>query len=414
MDVATQNLGRSRTINFLHASEAAFWRDGIATVQAGLGEALTAGCVKIYESTANGFNDYREMWQSGAHINVFYEWWRTSEYAIAPPEGWEPEGEWIAERCAWLLDKGLTKAQVYWYYEKYKGYIDKSLIRQEYPCTPDEAFISSGRPVFDVEAIARRLESCPQPLKEIGFTPKYRDPETRDKIDGYDTGAGSISIYAEPVPNIPYVVGGDTAGEGSDAYTAFVLRNDTGEQVAALHMPLRSADCTPYVEQLYCLGMHYNKALVAPEINFNLQVVAELQRLRYPRIYVRQRQDVYTKAVTKSFGWKTDGNTRPMIISLFSSILEEHPEWIMDKDLLRECMGFEYDDKGRPDARPGAHDDRIFAAMIAHKAREQQSYKAAEEVKRVKVRPSIAEDYTRASEQDKAAMREIYGGVPVA
>ena len=61
VDTATKNMGRSRTINFLHGSECAFWKDGIAQTQAGIGEALTKNCIKIYESTANGFNDFETM-----------------------------------------------------------------------------------------------------------------------------------------------------------------------------------------------------------------------------------------------------------------------------------------------------------------------------------------------------------------
>ncbi len=82
VDTASKDVGRSRTVNFLHGSECAFWRDGIAKVQAAIGEALTRNCIKIFESTADGFNDYETMWSSGAHINCFYEWWRTPEYRI--------------------------------------------------------------------------------------------------------------------------------------------------------------------------------------------------------------------------------------------------------------------------------------------------------------------------------------------
>ncbi|MBQ4340120.1 MAG: hypothetical protein IJC41_03870, partial [Firmicutes bacterium] len=87
VDTATKNVGRSKTVNFFHGSECAFWDYGIATVQAALGEALTKNCIKIYESTANGYNDYETMWNSGVHINCFYEWWRTKEYRLNFPPG---------------------------------------------------------------------------------------------------------------------------------------------------------------------------------------------------------------------------------------------------------------------------------------------------------------------------------------
>ncbi|UKI57808.1 MAG: hypothetical protein L6V81_11140 [Clostridium sp.] len=128
VDTATKDVGRSRTINFFHGSECAFWRDGIATIQAGLGEAFTLNCIKIYESTANGYNDWQEMWSSGSHINCFFAWWKTSEYRIHLPSKQiedefisdiEKKQDWIYERLKWLRDvKKLDNEQLYWYYKK--------------------------------------------------------------------------------------------------------------------------------------------------------------------------------------------------------------------------------------------------------------------------------------------------------
>ena len=153
VDTATKDVGRSRTVNFFHGSECAFWKDGIASIQAALGEAFTKNCIKIYESTANGYNDYQKMWDSGVHINCFYSWWETKEYRLNFPseeikqefiENIDKKKEWIYERLKWLRDdKHLELEQLYWYYKKYEGYIDKRLIKQEYPCSPQEAFLLS-------------------------------------------------------------------------------------------------------------------------------------------------------------------------------------------------------------------------------------------------------------------------------
>jgi hypothetical protein len=40
----------------------------------------------------------------------------------------------------------------------------RELFMQEYPCCPDEAFIASGRPVFDPEQIVERIEEVPEPI----------------------------------------------------------------------------------------------------------------------------------------------------------------------------------------------------------------------------------------------------------
>ena len=116
VDTATKDVGRSRTVNFFHGSECAVWKDGIALIQAALGEALTKNCIKIYESTANGFNDFQRMWDSGTHINCFYEWWKTKEYRIKLFNEQVQEeflhkidtrNDWIWERLRWLRDDNL-------------------------------------------------------------------------------------------------------------------------------------------------------------------------------------------------------------------------------------------------------------------------------------------------------------------
>ncbi len=414
VDVATKNTGRSRTINFFHGSECAFWKEGVAAVQSGLFEALTPNCIKIYESTANGYGDYRDMWQSDTHCNLFFAWWETPEYTLPATKNEPPRYDaFLTERLRLLKSKHLSDGQCRWYAQKYWRYLNRDLIRQEYPCSAEEAFLSSGRPVFDVQAVQSRLmELEGQTPRKQGFRVVYQNADARDSITAWHkTQNGSIQIYEEPKKEVPYVIGGDTAGEGSDAYTAYVLRNDTGRQVASLHMPLKSADCTPFVEQLYALGMHYNEALIAPEINFNLQVVAELHRLQYKNLYVREQVDTYTKKNTKQFGFKTDGNTRPMILSLFSAVVAEHVNWIFDRDLLLECLSFEYNEKGRPDARSGTHDDRIFAAAIAYKAREQQTYTPTIPTKTVYVPKDIFDDYQKANGEEKKRIENRYGGI---
>ena len=82
VDTATKDVGRSKTINFFHGSECAFWNGGMQSIQAGLGEALTKNCIQIYETTANGFNDFQKLWNSGTCINCFYQWWLTYEYRM--------------------------------------------------------------------------------------------------------------------------------------------------------------------------------------------------------------------------------------------------------------------------------------------------------------------------------------------
>lgn len=397
VDTATKNVGRSRTINFFHGSECAFWRDGISAILAGLGEALTKSAIKIYETTANGFNDYREMWKSGAHINVFYEWWRTKEYRVEFAskqtkdnflQRVETREDWIYERLRWLKHvKKIEDEQLWWYYLKYKKMLDKELIKQEYPCTPDEAFLTSGNCVFDTDKVVTRIDEAPKPLKTGYFEYDYDDtlpaygtlnpvtnkPYSKYKISNItwvDDPNGYIKIYN--TPNTPiitkYCIGGDTAGDGSDYFTGHVLDARSGLQVAVLRHQM---DSDLYSRQMYCLGMYYKQALIGIESNFDSFPIKELVRLGYPNLYIREREDKFSGITEKSYGFRTTTVTRPVIISNLIKVVRENIILISDKDTLKEMLMFVRNEKGRAEAQEGEHDDLVMALAIAYRVREQ-------------------------------------------
>lgn len=426
--VASKNVGRSRTINFFHGSEAAFWQVSMGDLQAAMGPAMTRNCISIYESTANGFNDFKDMWDSGVYINCFFEWWRTPEYATkfesdvkkAEFEDLIKNGtSWIAERLRWLKGKGLKPEQMYWYHKTWEKLTDKDIIRQEYPCTPEEAFLMSGRPVFNVENVVMRIDQLKllyekKPYMEGYFAFEWEDPETENKIVDSsirfipDRQKNWIRIYKQPKEKYPYVIGGDTKGEGRDFFSATVLDNTSGRRVATLHMQTNTAK--PYTHQMYCLGKFFNEALIGIEINFNTSPVEELTRLRYPKQYVRRKYDDYTKKAETKYGWKTDGNTRPLIIDRYGDLINEDIELLYDIPTLQEALTFIYDDNGRPDAMEGKHDDLLFSDMIANQIREQQSFEPEKDSPgRHRYSEDMMEDWSRATDEERRLMVELWG-----
>ncbi len=379
VDTATKDVGRSRTVNFFHGSECAFWGDGISPIQAALGEAFTKNCIQIYESTANGYNDYQKMWDSGVHINCFYEWWLTKEYNISFVSE-ELKAEflhdidtkkgWIWDRLRWLRDeKNLTAEQMYWYWNKYEKYLDKDLIKQEYPCTPHEAFLLSGKNVFDTAILLQRLDKIEKPLK-VGYFAYDYDGIHLTNIRWVNDKNGYIKLYQ--LPNTPrftqYCIGGDTAGEGSDFFTGHCLDARTGEQVAVLK---HQFDADQYTRQMYCLGKYYKDALMGIEANFDSFPIAELQRLGYINQYTREAVDTYTGKTEKRFGFKTTSLTRPTIISRLIEIVREHCNLLNDSATLEELLTIIRNEKGRIEAPQGGHDDMMMGLAIAHHIREQ-------------------------------------------
>ena len=379
VDTATKDVGRSRTVNFFHGSECAFWKDGISPIQGALGEAFTKNCIKIYESTANGYNDYQKMWDSGVHINCFYAWWKTKEYRVSFRNEHmlkdflhqvDSKKGWIWDRLRWLRDeKSLDPEQLYWYWNKYDRYLDKDLIKQEYPCTPHEAFLLSGKNVFDTAIILDRLERLQKPIK-VGYFIYDYDGLRISNIKWVNDKSGYIKIYQ--VPNVPavteYCIGGDTAGEGSDYFTGHVLDARTGEQVAVLR---HQFDADQYTKQMYCLGKYYKDALIGIEANFDSYPIMELQRLGYPKQYAREAQDTYTGKTEKRYGFKTTSLTRPTIISKLVEVVREHCYTIFDRETLEELLTIVRNEKGRIEAPQGGHDDMMMGLAIAHHIRDQ-------------------------------------------
>lgn len=376
IDSATKEMGRSRTINFLHASECAFWPFGISVTQASLGEALTKDSIKIYESTANGFNDYKSMWDSGIHINCFYEWWKSAEYSLNFEtddikkefiQNISTKKDWIFLRLKWLSEeKRLNLFQLYWYYKKYESYLDKNKIKQEYPCTPDEAFISSGHCIFDTEKLIQRKEEIKlkKPIKQgfFSYDTELAKSGIMKDIKWIPDANGCIKIYDKP--NLSkYVIGGDTAGDGSDNFIGQVLDAKDGNQAAILS---HQTDSDLYAKQMYCLGKYYNDALIGIETNYDSFPQKELERLGYSNFYIREREDKITGRTQKKYGFTTTSLTRPIILNNLVKIVRENPNCINDTETIEEMLVFVKNESGKAEALSGYHDDKVMALAIAH------------------------------------------------
>lgn len=396
---ATDQVGRSRTLNFVHFSEVAFYECSLADLQAGIGEAITAGAIQVYETTANGFNEAKDLWDSGSCHNLFYEWWRTQEYRSNEYEYLETTDSWLIERKKVLEEKGLDREQITWYCKKYAGYLDKSTIKQEYPITPTEAFISSGDCVFDLEALNNQLVRAAglQPAKQGYFTYHKKGVpivnslgETEDvewritDIEFVADRDGCITIHEEPqvkrnkenevVGKAPYVIGGDTAGGGEDYFTGKVINNLTGRTAATLRRQKMDEDL--YAEQMYCLGMYYHEALIGIETNYSRHPMRVLQKkYSYPNLYMRQRLDKLTDKTEEVVGFETTVRTKPIIIGELVELMRDDPTIEVDVPTLKEMTTFVKKENGKQEAIEGAHDDLVMAKAIAHFISSQQTKK---------------------------------------
>ena len=229
-----------------------------------------------------------------------------------------------------------------------------------------------GKCVFDANKLQQRRAELKEPLMTGYFTYDY-DGLNITNIRWVRDKEGYIKIYQ--VPDTPaitkYCIGGDTAGDGSDYYTAHVLDAKTGEQVAAFK---NQFDADIYAKQIYCLGKYYKNALIGIESNFDSYPIKELQRLGYTNQYVREQQDTYTGKLEKKYGFRTTMITRPVIISRLIEIVREHTELLNDLDTIEELLTIVRNEKGRIEAPAGSHDDEMMGLAIAHEIRNQVSF----------------------------------------
>ena len=362
-----RGIGRSDTLQCVHLSEYAFWPDGAdgkASTLAGILQAVPSlpGTMVVIESTANGFEDFKERWDAAvAGENdfepVFFAWFENPEYSMPVVPG----TEWTPEERDLKAAYQLTDEQLQWrrwcIANNCGGSLD--MFRQEYPASPGEAFLHSGTGVFDNEQIVLRLERLPSPAGRGEFADgEWTESET-----------GAITLYELPEEGVPYVLGGDTAGEGSDYFTAIVIDNVSGRIVAKLRQKYSEPE---YVRQIYALGRFYNDALVAIETNFSTYPVMKLQEMEYPNQYSREREDTYTRQMRKSYGFRTDRQSRPRAIANLVEVFSSHPEWVTDRELLEEMLTFCYNEDHRPEALAGKHDDLVMGAAITYAVRHQQ------------------------------------------
>jgi hypothetical protein len=129
------SFGRGDDITFLHITEAAFCPN-MDELLTGVGEATVNGAHRILETTANGFNDFKEFWSRAELGENGYK-------ALFYGPEWEYDRDFL---------------------ERKKKTLGERLFKQEYPGTPEEAFLTSGDCYFDQHVLSRLLEETKQPL----------------------------------------------------------------------------------------------------------------------------------------------------------------------------------------------------------------------------------------------------------
>ena len=123
------SFGRGDDITGLHITEAAFSRD-IFSLLASVGEACIDVAPKILETTANGFNSFKDLWDMSLEGKTEFK-------ALFYGPEWEYSEDYIERKRESLGRIGM----------------------QEYPRTAEESFLTTGECYFDAVVIGTMLEA---------------------------------------------------------------------------------------------------------------------------------------------------------------------------------------------------------------------------------------------------------------
>ena len=228
-------VGRSKTVQLFHGSEAAFWPNA-ADHFAGVVQAVPdlPGTEIILESTANGIGgEFHSRWQQaeegvGDYQAIFIPWFLTDEYRRPVT----PEFELDDEEAVYAELYDLDIEQMAWRRAKIAELKDPQLFKQEYPATAAEAFQATGHDSYiPTDLVMRARKTTAEPIGALvcgadparfgddGFAVAWRRGRKVLKVErrhNLDTVQGAYwikQIIDEDMPERFFVdVGGQGAG----------------------------------------------------------------------------------------------------------------------------------------------------------------------------------------------------------
>lgn len=403
------NTGSGQTVNYLHLSELPkFPQNSTDDLLTSLFQAVPKSDPDseiVGEGTANGVGGafyvgfkaarfiYEGFLKSGVpawrmRINdeadpenewaaVFLPWYIHDEYEMDPEPGFK-RTDYVhpvyGNEQELARIHGLNDQKLQWrrhtIVNECRGSLEK--FHQEYPCTADEAFISSGSTVFNIVKCQEKIAKCKPPravydcILETGqFTAKTLGPT--------DDANNLLQVWTEAQPGVAYIISADVSegkevgksGKETDYHAADVAEQLTGLQVAHWHGKIEPVD---FAVWLYHMGLRYNMAWLVPERNnHGTAVVGELARRKYKKLYFEESLNPPHRPILR-YGWATVGgkygDAKSLVIDNLSNLINKGADGIVCADTLREMITYKQSKTGKLGAEEGCFDDRVMSWAI--------------------------------------------------
>lgn len=345
---------RSGTPTRLHITELAF-KEWAEEMMAGTLPSVPATAPITIETTANGIWWYFYELRTKNYWKPYWEWafdclfiprYTDPEYISNKDAELPKEFEYISNiEYEW---KKLSKEQINRYCEKIEELW--RTVKQEFPSFPEEAFLTSGDPVFVVELVQSKEK--PQYVEDpvYKWLRRYKKDSKRKTIYGVDTSEWWIKW---------------------DPSSIFVRDQQTFELLACYrwHIPpdalCEVIDNINKVYPLCRIGIEKNNTWLAT-------ILKSEEYKRHKDIYREKVLDEITMRTTEKVWRVTSAKTRPLMISEYEEAIRTNIIQEIDERQESEMYTFVYNEKKKPEALEWCHDDMILADSICYQMRNER------------------------------------------
>lgn len=374
--------GRGHTFHAVHLSEVAFYPDP-KRLMLGLQQSVPEkhGTIMILESTANGVGNYfYNLWNSAvegesSYIPLFFPWWKHPEYRMATSLNTVLELDPDEKKLFRLMaEQGYPNDRAFehlhWRRWTLKNKVsDLEQFMQEFPSEPEEAFRTSGTPVFPhgkVREVFHDRNTCPCHGGTVGYLQENISAGT---VRFYPDRGGPVTIFKHPSrvdkSQFRYFVGADPAETVyGDLACAQVINRATNEQVAVFSSRV---DPRTFAGDIIKLGQYYNTCMVCPEAEGGGQAcIATILERGYPLVWLHTWADKAPGKKSSSYGWSMNYNRKRWAVGHLQNLLFNNELLIHDLQTYHQLLDYSHwDGMEMGNASPDGHDDAVMALCIA-------------------------------------------------
>lgn len=410
-----ENWGESRGYIFALLSEVAKYGNpkGLANFNESLSETHPDRLV-IYESTANKFNHWRDMWiEAGRDTHtkrrIFIGWWskelnsikrsdsRFATYGVAEPNARERELMKIVGTHYGVI---VSQEQLAW--KRWKDSDDSATEQdadQNQPWTEEEAFVLDGYSFFQSRVIQEDLDRIygvdGEPVLFEGYKYHVGNDFGATKMEQIADQARieevELRVWQQPMKGGVYAIGGDPAfgrNDWKDRSAISVLRCYADRIIQVAEYATSQHDTRQMAYILAHLAGAYRDCWVNLELTGPGRVVAvEMDHVREKlrsELYAKQTEDMGWDDALQQAKWylyhrwdssgggyakgfETTSRTKFEIMNQLRDVYATRVLETRSADLLTEMInvtqeGYDISAKGR------GKDDRVFAAALAVRA----------------------------------------------